>query len=369
MSGASDRPSQGKALSIPGQPTEEAIAEVGSEAAKSVLRGLGRLGNAAVSEWAAKREARAEAARIAIETDVRVKTDATFATARREQEITELDHHAALERRAARLRIELAREQLNLEAIERRAIEFADGDPKNGNARELNEDWVFSFADLAQKVSDKDVQALWARVLSSAAIEDAPTLSAAALQTLSLFEAGIAESFKRFVAAISKLGLFPYVPDGEKEPQQIDLGRLFDLGLVSEQIHNAPVKFDGFSFGEERTTNLGFPVPQSHIGLTRRGYDIATAVFREDLPLSEANEQQYLQWLLRQQLRTKNPLTINTQLERTDLAVKIQVTKKNNPTGEVDKVDWKSSCHFDSLNKRLRKMLLSIEQDYHVEIK
>jgi hypothetical protein len=179
---------KGKGLSLPGQPTEEAVAEVGSAAGKSLVRGLSRLGNAYVSEWAAQREARAEAVRLAIETDARIKTDTALASVRREQELAEFEHRAALERRAARFRVEMAREQTNLEAIERRAIEFTERAAESGNARELDEDWLFKFADLAQKVSDDDVQALWARALSSAAIQDAPKLSAAALQTLGLFD-------------------------------------------------------------------------------------------------------------------------------------------------------------------------------------
>jgi hypothetical protein len=75
-----------------GQPTEEAVAEVGSEAGKSLVRGLGRLGSAYVSEWTAKREARAEATRLAIETDAKIKSNTALAVFRREQEMAELEH-------------------------------------------------------------------------------------------------------------------------------------------------------------------------------------------------------------------------------------------------------------------------------------
>jgi hypothetical protein len=185
MSGADNHSStQGRGLSLPGQPTEEAVAEVASEAGKSLVRGLGKLGNTYVSEWAAKLEAKAEATRLAIETDAKIKADAALATVRREQEAAEFDHRAALERRAQRLRIELAREQMNLEAIERRALEFTEHDPDNSNPREIDEDWLFKFADLAQKVSDANVQALWARALSSAAMQGPTKLSAAASRPL-----------------------------------------------------------------------------------------------------------------------------------------------------------------------------------------
>jgi hypothetical protein len=173
---------QARGLTLPGQPTEEAIAEVGSEAGKSLVRGFGKLGNAAFGEWIVRKEAKAEAARLAIETEAKIKAATAVVAARREQELADLEHDAALQRRAERLRIELAREQLNIEAIERGALQYAERDPENGSAREIDEDWLFKFADFAQKVSDKDVQSLWARALSSAAMQSRPKLSAAALQ-------------------------------------------------------------------------------------------------------------------------------------------------------------------------------------------
>ena len=215
--------SKGQGVSLPGQPTEEAIAEVGSEAGKSLVRGISRLGSAYVSEWATRRETKAEAVRLAIDTDAKIKADTAVANARREQELAEFDHRATLERRAQRFRAEMVREQMNIEAIERRAIEFTERDPDNAKAREIDEDWLFKFADLAQKVSDRDVQSLWARALSSAAIQGSARLSAAALQTLGLFDKEIAESFRNFVAVASTIGFVPYAPDGETDPQQIDL--------------------------------------------------------------------------------------------------------------------------------------------------
>jgi hypothetical protein len=362
-----DQSGRGRGVSLPGQPSEEAVAEVGSEAGKSLIRGLGKLGNASISEWTAKREARAEAARLAIETEAKIKTDAAVNVGRREQEVAEFDHLAALERRAARLRVELAREQLNLEAIERSAIRYTESDPGNSKSQELDEDWLFRFADLAQKVSDKDIQALWGRALASAAVEGAPTLSAAALQTLGLFDAGIAESFRKFVAVVSKITYFPYVPDGENELHNIDLGRLFDLGLISEQSHNGPLELTDFSFGERRTGNLGLSMLQSTIGLTRRGYDIAVAVFRddEDLPLGEELEQQYLRRILESQMRQSTG-TIVTRLEHVDPPITIRVKKRT--TDGAEKSNWMSSDEFGMLSDRLKRLLVSVKQNYDIEL-
>lgn len=359
-------------MSLPGQPTEEALAEVGSEAGKSLLRGLGKLGNAYVSEWTAKREAKAEATRLAIELDAQIKKDATLAEARRENELAEFEHKAALERRAQRFRIEMAREQMNLEAIERRALRYTDRDPENGNPREIDEDWLFRFADIAQKVSDEDVQSLWARALSSAAIRGNPKLSAAGLQTLGLFDKDIAQNFRKFVAVYSRLGGFvPPVPRGEKEPQSIDLTTLHELGLIREAIRNEPYEFEDFAFERPQTNNLGLGLMQGELSLTKRGYEIASAVFHssEELALSDEHEQQYLQRVLHDQLKSGRHVTIIPKVGEGDSTVSVRLTNKNNPTESVERSDWKVSDGARGLSDRLRKLLEWAEQNYEIEIK
>ncbi|WP_456790296.1 DUF2806 domain-containing protein [Bradyrhizobium sp. USDA 4472] len=242
---------------MPGQPTEEAAAEVASEAGKSLLRGIAKLGDAYVAKWTAAKEAQAEAARLAIETASRIEADAMLVKARRDQEMAELEHQAVLERRLQRLRGELAREQQNLEAVERRALEFTEADPANGSARDIDEDWLFRFADFAQKVSDRDVQNLWARALSSAAIDGLPRLSAAALQTLGLFDGYIAEDFKKFVTVIVRVGFMPHPPSGHPLPQPLDIAALTDLGLIKELVTEGPLALADFSFQPQGTATLG----------------------------------------------------------------------------------------------------------------
>jgi Protein of unknown function (DUF2806) len=364
-------PTQGRGLSLPGQPTEEAIAQVGSEAGLSLVRGLGRLGNAYVSEWTAKREAKAQAIRLAIGTDAKIKTDAALGSARREQEISEFEHREALERRAQRFRVEMAREQINLDAIEKHALEYTEQDPDNVNPREIDEDWLFKFADLAQKVSDRDVQGLWARALSSAAMQGSPKLSAAALQTLSLFDGDIAASFKKFVAVIVRIGFFPYLPEGQAEPQQIDVGTLMELGLVREVVSNEPYVFEDFVFEGGITGNIGLVPLQGHLGLTLRGHEIATAVFRraEDLPLSEDHEQQYLRYVLQAQSRRQRHLTILPKLNEGAAPVAIRLTNKNNVAENVERIDWRLSEAAQKVSARLKKLLEWAEQTYDIEIK
>jgi|GEM_PF-5367033 len=358
-------PKQGRGLSLPGQPTEEALAEVGSAAGNSLIRGFAKLGNAYVSEWTAKREAKAEAAHLAIGTDAKIKADTALATARREQEIAEFEHRAALDRRAARFRVEMIREQQNLEAIERRALEYTESAPENGNAREIDEDWIFKFADLAQKVSDRDVQSLWARALSSAAMQGRPKLSAAALQTLGLFDKHMAESFRRTVAAIAAVGCLPISPNGEVDTQDIDIALLRELGLIdSVSQDNDPFKFCDFAF-EARPEMRGYYA----YALTLRGAEIAGAVFRgsEDLFLSEEHEQQYLRLVLVQQFASMMTTIILPKLNIDRQQVVLGIKPKSATTQAI-RNDWKTLVDAEAFSTRLRKLLLWAEEGYDIHV-
>ncbi|MCG2642439.1 MULTISPECIES: DUF2806 domain-containing protein [Bradyrhizobium] len=357
----------GGGFSLPGQPTEEALAEVGSDAGKALVRGFGRLGNAAIGEWVAKKEAKAEAARLAIETEAKINAAKAVAAAGREQALADLEHSAALQRRAERLRIELAREQLNWEAIERRSLEYVERDPENGNAREIDEDWLFKFADLAQKVSDSDVQALWARALSSAAIRGAPKLSAAALQTLGLFDRQVAESFRDFVAVVARLGFVPEPEQGQHDPQGINLGMLHDLGLIDNTLYEGTYSFEDFSFEAIKRTGSLPAELHSHYALTLRGREIANAVFRrsEDVPLGEQFEHQYLCLVLLNHFRHKQTASILPSHAPDEPPLSIRLTRKNPLTEATGSNDWKQLS--TRLSARLFKLLLWAGERYDIE--
>jgi malonyl CoA-acyl carrier protein transacylase len=127
------------------------------------------------SEWVAKNEARAEAARTAIDTASRIAKEDALVVAGRRRQLESIGHDlklAAAQRRAERMFRQMAQEQENLERIGHRSIELIEHDQ---SAKPLNEDWLLRYADYAQQVSDGDVQELWARILKSAAIADKPT--------------------------------------------------------------------------------------------------------------------------------------------------------------------------------------------------
>jgi Protein of unknown function (DUF2806) len=105
----------------------------------------------------------------------------------------------------------MAREQQNFETIATRSLKLIEHDPDADKPREVDVDWMFLFARYAQDVSNSDVQELWARVLSSAAIDERAHVSPAALQLLSLLDARIASEFEKFCRAYGTFGgyLFP----------------------------------------------------------------------------------------------------------------------------------------------------------------
>ena len=174
-----------------GKELEKAAADVSREAGKSITRGIAKLFNANFGTGITTKEAKAEAARIAIETQAEVDRNRVLIQERRKQELEEIEHQEVrllAERRFKRLFTEMAREQSNLEAIAARSLYITEHDSDGDNAREIGEDWMFKFADYAQDVSDKQVQDLWSRILSSAAINGKEVLSPAALQSMSLLD-------------------------------------------------------------------------------------------------------------------------------------------------------------------------------------
>jgi hypothetical protein len=298
---------------LPSQKLEEAAAEVGTEAGKSLVRGLGRLMGAGTAKLVLTREAKAEAAAMAIKTEAEIDRDRALAHARREDELDEIEHKAILGRRLIRLRYELAQEQANFESITVRSLELTEQSPNADKGRDLDEDWMFAFARFAQVVSDKDVQELWARILSSAAMPKGQKLSAAALQTMSLLDKKVATDFRKFCAV---LATFPFYPghnrcgEPDAETQNIDLGSLTELGLIQHKVVSGEYSFLDFSM------SIGFPdqigLFHSDFALTGRGAEIANAVFHDDadLKLSEELEQTYLQDVISNQMNQYHTVSI-----------------------------------------------------------
>ena len=60
---------------LPSQKLEEAVAEVVTEAGKRLIRGVARIAGATTAKWVATKEAKAEAAAMAIKTSAKIDRD------------------------------------------------------------------------------------------------------------------------------------------------------------------------------------------------------------------------------------------------------------------------------------------------------
>ena len=110
---------------VPGKELEKAAAEVATDAGKGLVRGIARTLGALTAEWTAKKEARADAARKAIETQAEIDRGNALVNARRASELLEVEYLTQIEfakRRAERMLLEMAREQKNFEAITQQSL-------------------------------------------------------------------------------------------------------------------------------------------------------------------------------------------------------------------------------------------------------
>jgi hypothetical protein len=352
-------------MSIPGQPTEEAIANVATDAGRSLVRGLAKLGDAALSPWIATRVAKAASAKLAIETKGEIEARQAVIEARRKYEIEEAEHSELLDRRAQRLRVELAREQENLENIQRKALEFTESDPDSASSQEIDEDWLFQCADFAQRVSDKDVQVLWARVLSSASIKGRSQLSAQALQTLSLFNNRAAVDFQKFVFVIAHLGFFPAIDrQYQSDPQEIDLDALIDLGVIDRNSATSPYRFKDFMV-DIGTTNLGLQLLKDRVGLTKRGADIANAVFRgSQFNPGDHLIDDYLQILVQREVRNNKAIKIYLAGDGGQWPSAFAITERGDSAASAD---WQSDNRYVSAGLQLKTLLERAGLQYKID--
>jgi len=293
---------------IPGKQLEKAAADVATDAGKSLVRGIARTLGAATAEWTAKREARADAARKAVETQAELDRANALTDARRSAELSEVEHQTKLEaakRRADRMLLEMAHEQRNFEEITKAALSFIEGEPSDSEAGDLDEDWLFRFAGFAEQISDRDLQKIWGRVLRSASIKGKQKLSAASLFQLSLIEKKAALDFEKFCKAFVSFGIFPaHEKVYEKNALGIDIRVLQEHGLIQEMHPNSLQMNDvRFELGNKQPS-MGFSLLHEAFALTNKGAEIANAIFGQELaPLSDEDQDSYLQDIITDMLR------------------------------------------------------------------
>jgi hypothetical protein len=353
---------------VPGSELEKAAAGVGREAGKSIVRGIANLFGAGFAKWIAQNEATAEAARLAIETQAAIDRSRVLTAEHRKQQLEEIDHHAVkllAEQRLKRLVVEMAREQANFEAIATRSLQLIEHDPQSDNARDIDDDWMFKFARYAQDVSDKQIQELWARILSSAAIEGAQRLSPAALQTVSLIDGASATDFEKFCSVIATFEVYPaHRAPLEHEAQNINLGNLVELGLIVER-NLTRYSFQDFDvlFGPaDNKIKMSFSHP--HFVLTQRGVQIASVVFgSKEMTLADDLQENYIRDIISSGMQNPYPLNIAPKIGNKFASFAAQVDKKPNATLPITTFEIPQE---KELSGRVRRLIAWANERYLV---
>lgn len=229
-----------------------------------------------------KRKARAEAEADKIKAVAKIELD-------------ELQHRA-LERFVQ----QEARKQENIETITAQA---ASALPPDAKATELDEDWIAHFFKQCDTVSDKEMQSLWARLLSGEATSPG-TFSKRTVDFVSSMDKKDAALFTNFCQFVWFIGepqpLIYQVEDELLQEHGINFSTLKHLdaiGLISLESLSGYLK-KGFKkyarcFYHGRPTVIEFPADENNQLST--GHVLLTAIGKELAPIcgSERNEKFY----------------------------------------------------------------------------
>lgn len=148
-----------------------------------------------------------------------------------------------------------ARKQENIESITAQA---ANQLPPNANAEALEEDWVAHFFDKCDKVSNKEMQSLWSRLLAGEATTPG-TYSKRTVDFVATMDRKDAELFTKFCQFTWMLG----------EPTPL----VFDVG---DDIYTK----NGVTFSSlKHLDSIGLISFESISGYKRRGFGKHTAIF------------------------------------------------------------------------------------------
>ena len=203
---------------------------------------MGKAAGSILEPWQIRRvgKARAEVEALAIEK--RAEAEAKAAIIRRSDvgdsspalaEVRDLQARAA-----RRLVTQEVRRQANLESIVLQASDSAHKSERHGaSARPLEDDWINTFLEYCQNISNGELQGLWAKILASQATEDAPRVSKATLDSIRLIEPVQAAMFERAVRLFLGLGQIMDVDaieglDVGYQSRMLESTALEDLGLL-----------------------------------------------------------------------------------------------------------------------------------------
>lgn len=211
-------------------------------------------------------------------------------------ELTEIEHRAI-----ERLVHQEARKQENIEQITAQAAAVL---PESAKVQELDEDWVAHFFKQCDTVSDKEMQSLWARLLSG----EATTPGAFSKRTVDFIssidkkDAALFTKFCQFVWVLGDVSPLIYEIDNEvyaKQGINFDVLKHLDaIGLISfEALGGYARKGLGkythaFYYGQP--TLVEFPADEKNQIAT--GHALLTTTGKELVPVcgSVRNEEFYL---------------------------------------------------------------------------
>lgn len=296
---------------IPGKDLEKAAGQVATAAGKSAVRGIANALGAATAEWFAKKAAKAQAAKLAIKTASEIESRRAVIKAQRKYEMEEIAHRekiARAKRGLDRTLHALDFQQANLESICQRSIELIE-EKHDAKAADLDKDWLFQFAEYAEKASNKEIQEIWARILSSAATSsDNMKLSRAALLVMSTLDQRAAIDFQNFCDVVASTGAYPVQNRLSVDPQDIDLGYLEELGLIRVSLNNF------YDFEDFRMLFSGkYPDAESPTYLvynfTRRGYKISRTAF-DIKGLTDDKKTEYYKYFIYDKLDQDRNITL-----------------------------------------------------------
>jgi hypothetical protein len=324
-----------------GKDLSKVASDVASEGGKSIIRGLATLVESHFAPHIAKNKAKADAIRI----EAAIKTDRALTDERRRRELEEIDHQAEMaekellvSQRVNRVYVEFAREEANLQAIASASLRITEQDPDRNEAREIEEDWIFKFANYAQEVSDRRVQQWWSRILSSAAIGGKPLLSPAALQAMSLLNKNGANDFEKCCRVFAAFGFYPLAGKSfDNEIQDIDLRNLSEVGLIAETARDK-YSFADFDLARGREA-ARFSLLHSQLVLTQRGAQIAQAVFGvRPLLLADEVQDKYIQAVMLDQTNIPFKMTPKLSNESAPFFVHFEHKSMAHPTENTEDI-------------------------------
>ena len=255
-------------------------------------------------------------------------------------EFEEIEHQVSLalaQRRLARLVAEMAHEQANFESITQRSLQFIEADPESDKARDIPDDWMFMFIRYAQNVSHKEIQDMWARILSSAAVHGRRQLSPSALQTMSLIDSESALDFEKFVRVRNSFGFYPaHDQVFQNETQGINIRNLQELGLITENLVSHKYTFYDFDVSLDALPGARINMVHGTFVLSQRGTEIAGSVFPDaETHLSVALREQYLKDVLSIQIENY-PISIFPKIHnrRSGMVIRINKEPRGNVSGQ-----------------------------------